>query len=129
MIRLILAFPLLFAACQKDESVSGYADSNAIYVLQEINGHAFVSRATLHFPEAGKVQGDAPCNAYFATQTVPYPWIRIENIAVTKRICPDFSAESKFFAALSAMTLVEVLGDTLILSNDDDTEMVFESAQ
>ena len=60
---------------------------------------------------------------------MPYPWIKIENIAATKRACPDLAAESAYFTSLQAMTLSEVLGDVLILSNDEGDEMVFRKVQ
>jgi len=127
MFRLLLALPLLIAACQKDESISGYANPDATYVLQELNGTPFPAQATLRFPEPGKVTGQGPCNSFFAAQTVPYPWIKIENIAATKRACPDLAQESIYFQILTQMTLAEALGNTLILSNDNGAEMVFKS--
>ena len=41
--------------------------------------------------------------------------------------CDSLSAETVFFTALGDMTLAEVVGDTLILSNDKGREMVFQS--
>ena len=129
LFRLFSLLPLLLAGCLGDESVSGYADPTASYALQDLNGAPFTASATIAFPHKGVVTGQGPCNSYSATQTVPYPWIRIENIAATKRACPDLAAEGAFFAALQSMTLSEVLGDVLILSNDEGGEMVFNRVQ
>ena len=129
MLRLVVTLPIVLSACLKDETVSGYADPNAVYVLEEMAGEPFPARATIAFPEAGAVQGEAPCNNYSGRQSVPYPWIRIEALAVTKRACPDLSAELAFFEALATMTLVEAVGDVLLLSNDAGAEMVFRKAQ
>jgi heat shock protein HslJ len=41
--------------------------------------------------------------------------------------CPDLAAEAQFFDALSTMTLVEVLGRTLILTDDNGREMLFQA--
>jgi len=49
------------------------------------------------------------------------------QIGATKMACPDLAAENLFFAALAEMTLSEVLGDTLLLSNDKGREMVFKA--
>ena len=129
MVRFLLLLSLALAACQKDESLSGYADPTATYALKEINGAPFSAAATIAFPEQGVVRGQGPCNSFSGAQTVPYPWIKIENIAATKRACPDLAAESAYFTSLQAMTLSEVLGDVLILSNDEGDEMVFRKVQ
>ena len=41
--------------------------------------------------------------------------------------CPELEAESAFFAALEDMSLVEIVGPTLILTNEAGREMVFEA--
>jgi len=127
MLRLMLILPIVLSACPKDESVSGYADATAVYRLEEMNGAVFEARATVSFPEAGRVQGEGPCNRYSATQSVPYPWIKIESIRATKRACPEMAEEAVFLEGLTQMTLAEVSGPVLILSNDDGAEMVFRT--
>lgn len=127
MLRLFLTLPILLSACLKDETVSGYADRNATYGLETLNGQPFTARATLELPEQGTIRGNGPCNSYSADQSVPYPWIQIGPIAATRRACPDLAAEADFFAALQSMTLAEVQGDTLILSNDAGDELVFRA--
>ncbi|WP_416513837.1 META domain-containing protein [Aliiroseovarius sp. YM-037] len=126
MRRLMLSVPFAFlAACYGDETISGYADPEAVWVLAELNGTTFSERATLAFPEEGKIAGEAPCNRYFGEQTAPYPWISIERIGATKRACSAMSEEIAFLNALGQMTLAEVAGGTLILSNEAGGEMVF----
>jgi len=105
---------IALTACQQDESVSKFAV-------------AFTSRATIAFPKEGEVVGQAPCNRYFATQTVPYPWFALSGIGATRMACPELEAESAFFAALEDMSLVEIVGPTLILTNEAGREMVFEA--
>ncbi|MEM9580800.1 MAG: META domain-containing protein [Pseudomonadota bacterium] len=41
--------------------------------------------------------------------------------------CPDLAQETLYFDALERMSLVEVQGDTLILSNDTGEQMVFRA--
>jgi heat shock protein HslJ len=71
--------------------------------------------------------GQGPCNAFSASQTAPYPWFATGPLAATKRACPDLSAESAYFTALQEMTQVEILDDTMLLSNDAGREMLFKS--
>ncbi|MEO0774432.1 MAG: META domain-containing protein [Pseudomonadota bacterium] len=110
-----------------DETLSGYGASDVTWVLTEIDSAAFEARAELTFPEEGRIQGQAPCNSFSGAQTVPYPWFKAEEIVVTRMACPDLPAETAFFDALQAMTLAEVGGDTLFLSNDDGRKMVFRA--
>lgn len=121
----LLALVLPIVGCA-DETISGYADPGATYRLIEIAGETFDARATITFPEEGRVAGEAPCNRWSAAQSVPYPWFALGPIAATRRACPALEAERRFFAMLSEMTLVEVQGPVLILSDDDGRAMVFE---
>ena len=129
MLGFVLTLPILLTAYLKDESVSGFTDAIVVYRLEEMGGEAFAASATISFPAAGEVRGSAPCNSYSAQQTVPYPWFEITGIAATRRACPDLAAETEFFATLQAMTLVEVAGDLLILSDEDGAQMIFRAAQ
>ena len=121
------AMALLFALpnCAGDETISGYADSTATYVLADIDGVPFAPHATIRFPEEGRIEGQAPCNAYSAAQTVPYPWFGPGPVMATRRACPDLQAETEYFTALAEMTLAEVQGDILILSNEAGRAMTF----
>ncbi|SMX39786.1 META domain-containing protein [Octadecabacter ascidiaceicola] len=127
MLKLITALlPLLFAsACFPDESISGFVEPTAEYHLVEIDGAPFDGTATIAFPEPGRVAGQAPCNRYFAAQTADYPWFALDGIGASRMACPDLNLESAFFTALEDMTLAEVSGDTLILSNTGGRQMVF----
>lgn len=123
---LIALLSLLFvSACFADESISGFVEPSAEFHLIEIDGVPFDTTATIFFPETGKVAGQAPCNRYFATQTEFYPWFALDGIGATRMACENLTAESIYFAALEEMTLAEVSGDTLILSNSDGRQMVF----
>ena len=97
------------------------------YRLIQIDGDPFNATATIAFPEQGVAKGTGPCNLWSARQTAPYPWLDLSPIAVTERACPDLDAERAFFDALAAISLAEVQGDTLILSNEAGAEMVFSA--
>lgn len=114
-------------ACGPDETISGYADPQAVFVLQAINDGPFAARATIRFPEAGRISGDGPCNGYSATQSAPYPWFDAGPIVATRRACPDLQAETTFFETLTAMRIAEVSGPVLLLSNDAGETMLFQS--
>ena len=60
-------------------------------------------------------------------QTAPYPWFDLTRMVSTKRACPALAAEHAYFAALLEMSLVEVSGTIMILSNDHGREMVFSA--
>ncbi len=126
VLRILLPLVLLIPAC-KDETVSGYAAPGAVYVLAELDGAPFPARATLTLPEAGHVAGEGPCNSYAARQTLPLPWFGLKAMSVTERGCPELAAEGMFFDALQSMTLAEVSGQVMILSNDAGREMVFRA--
>lgn len=125
-----LAFSLIavltLVACKKDETVAGY-DGNKTWHLTELDGAPYDARATLTFGEDGKVTGKAPCNTYFTSQTMPYPWVGFEAIGSTRMACPDLEHEAAFFNALIEMTQAEVSGDVMLLSNDAGREMLFKA--
>lgn len=120
------AIALLLAACQDDETISGYLPQGSLWQLVEMDGAAFVATATITFPAEGQVTGGAPCNRYTATQTAPYPWVSIEAIALTRRACPELAAEQRFVTALGEMTLAETSDTVLILSDEAGRRLVFE---
>jgi len=124
----LLSF-LCFGACQGDETVAAYGGSAREWTLIEIDGVAFDARATLSFPEPGKIEGQAPCNRYSGEMTAPYPWFEAEAIAVTRRACGELAQETRFFTTLTEMAFSEVAGSTMILSNETGREMVFEAGQ
>lgn len=130
MLRFILlpAF-LVLGQCKGDESVAGYGGADRVWVLEELDGAPFPARATLTFPDRGKVAGKAPCNSYAGVMVTPYPWFDLGQVATTRVTCPDLGAEARFLEALDRMTLSEVSGDVLILSTPDGGEMVFRSVE
>lgn len=125
--RAALAILLFLNLCQGDESLSAYGASDRNWVLTEINKEQIRPRVTIVFPEAGRIEGSGPCNRYTAKQLAPYPWFQVEEIAATKRACSELAFETEFFKSLGDMTISEISGKTLILTNDADQEMIFVS--
>lgn len=115
----LLFFLLTVAGCLRDESVTGYAAG--IWQLETDEA----MRITLDLTARGQISGHGPCNSYSAPQTAPYPWFESGPIASTRAICPDLEVEQRFLAALSGMTLAEVSGPVLILSNDAGDALEF----
>lgn len=118
----------LLAACAGDESLRAYGGEGVIWALESLDGTAFSAPATLGLPEPGRAVGQGPCNRWFAAQTAVYPWFALGPIGATRMACPDLAAEQQYFDALSAMTLSEIVGDTLVLSTEEGREMVFRAA-
>ena len=112
-------------ACQADETVARYGAADRLWTLQTLNGTAFSATATLEFDSGGPVSGQAPCNRFSATNTVPYPWFQLTPIIATRAACPDLEAETAYLAALSRMTQSEVRQGSLFLRNDENEEMIF----
>ena len=127
--RIALIVTLLLNGCAGDETISAFADRDAVYVLRDIDGTAFTPKATIAFPAKGEAQGAGPCNAWSADQSAVYPWFELGPIAATKTACPDLDAEGVYFAALAAARFVEVQGPVLILTSEDGAELTFNAAQ
>jgi len=129
MLRLTLMAGLLgLGLCDRDETIAAYGAADQVWVLVELDGAKFAPRATLKFPEPGRISGHAPCNTFQGAQDAPYPWFDVKQVAATRMACPDLAAETAYLAALSDMTLSEVSGNTLILSNESGREMVFKAS-
>lgn len=126
MLRAALIGSLLLAnACAGDESLSAYGAAGEMWQLRSIDGAAFSASAHLTFPEPGRIAGRGPCNSFQGSQTAPYPWFETGSLAVTRAACPEREVEAAFLQALQEMTLAEVSGEVLILSNEAGREMLF----
>lgn len=119
--------PLLLGLsfCAPDETISGYAGAGSVWRLEEMAGAPAPAHVTLGFPAEGRIEGQGPCNGYRGGQAVPYPWFQVTEIAATKRACPELDAEAAYLRLLSEMTLAEVMGDVLILSDETGRSLVF----
>ena len=99
---------------------------DAVWHLTEIDGAAFTARATIGFPEPGKIAGSAPCNSYSGAQPAAYPRFDPGPLISTRMACPDLPAETEFFGALEAMTAGMIEGEALILADGSGRHMVFQ---
>lgn len=124
-LRCLLLLPFVLGACYKDETVAGYGGADQVWTLIEMGGAPFTARATLVFPEPGRLSGQGPCNSYGGEQTAPYPWFDAKAIFSTRMACQNLREEAAYFSALEHMTLAEIQGSTMILSDDSGKEMVF----
>ncbi|MBE1295183.1 META domain-containing protein [Phycobacter azelaicus] len=116
------------AACAGDETLTAYGAAGKTWVLSQIDGKPFAATATLEFPAPGQIAGQAPCNAYRAEITAPYPWFEAGSLAATRAVCPDLLGETRYLEALQSMSEAEVAGDVLILRNDAGRELVFTAS-
>lgn len=124
-----LALLTFLAACQDDETLSGYVDRATLWQLRELDGAPFEGRATIEFPRKGKVAGQAPCISNSARQTAPYPYFTMSDITATRSACSALAQEADYLAALGEMIVAEINGPPLVLSNTEGREMVFEAVQ
>lgn len=130
MLRFILTLPLLtLLQCQSDETVAAYGAKGTTWTLESIADTPFTASVTLGFPEAGKIAGQGPCNAYSAAQDAPYPWFEVTDLVSSRAACPELEAEGTYFAALLSMSQSEVSGNILILRNDSGIEMLFKAVE
>lgn len=123
---LMLLLPL--AACLRDETVAAYGASDQLWTLQTIDGQPTPAPVSLSFGVRGAVSGSGPCNSFTARQTAPYPWFALEQFQADTTPCPPDQQEPALFATLQSMTLSEVSGSQLILSDDAGREMLFSAA-
>lgn len=116
----------LATAATANEALSLFDDPQAQWTLTEIDGRPFDARATLQFPEPGRVAGQAPCNRFSGTLAVDGTAMTLGPLAATQMACPDLTAETVFFKSLSAMTDVALEDGLLTLRNAETGEaMVF----
>ncbi|MCZ4353204.1 META domain-containing protein [Roseovarius aestuarii] len=128
-ILLILAVFAALPACGSDETLVAYGAGDIEWQLTQIDGNTYSAPATIRFLPDGNVTGVAPCNRFNAVQTLPYPWFSLENIAITRRACPDLLQEQAMMSALDEMTLAETSPGMLLLSNAAGREMLFRAAE
>lgn len=119
----------VLGGCVGDETLSGYLDRSATWKVVSIDEVAYPAVAILGFPEPGVIRGTGPCNGFSAEQTAPYPWFRLGPIRSTRKACAEMAAENDLLDALAKMTLSEVSGDVLILSNEAGRSIVLTAVQ
>lgn len=116
----------LATASTATETLSLFDDPQAQWTLTEIDGRPFEARATLQFPEPGRVAGQAPCNRFSGAIEIDGTAIALGPLAATQMACPDLAAETAFLNSLSGMTGLTREDGLLTLRNAESGEtMVF----
>jgi heat shock protein HslJ len=75
------------------------------WLLDDLAGSAADhGQATLTFPEAGKVAGNASCNRFFASAEITGNAIKLGGMGSTRMACPEpvMNQEAKYLEALQA---------------------------
>ena len=126
--RIALIFALTFAmSCKADETARAYGAGGKTWTLTEIDGQHFDAMATLSFPEADKIIVDRDnARRHLAFGYGIHRCVGARRS--TRRACPALGDETRYFTALQDMTLIEVLGDVMILKNEKGREMMFRAA-
>lgn len=123
-----LPLALLASAGLASETLMPHAGGQT-WVLESLGGQPFEARATMTFPEAGRVAGDAPCNSYTGAMEADYPGFETGALVSTRRTCPDQRAEDRFLQALAEMRGITVLDNVLVLTAPNGDQLVFRAAE
>jgi len=80
--------------------------SNTEWLLEDLGGKGVVDhvRATLAFPEAGKVAGNGSCNRFFGTSEIHGDAIKLGALGSTRMACAEgvMNQEAKYLEELQA---------------------------
>ncbi|KIN65266.1 META domain containing protein [Sulfitobacter noctilucae] len=125
--HLLLSTLMIAHTLQPDETVWRYGGADREWHLVSLHGDPFDAKATLTFPARHEVAGRGPCNSFRSTNRTPYPWIKLGPIMATRRACPELQAETAYFKALSLASVVVIDGDTLTLSDEEKSLMIFKA--
>jgi heat shock protein HslJ len=102
--------PVAVTAAAKAGTAASKADTfnlvGSEWQLEDLAGTGLVEnvRATLAFPEAGKVSGNASCNGFFGPSQISGNEIRLGPLGGTRMACPEpaMNQETKYLNALQA---------------------------
>ncbi|MFV0243693.1 MAG: META domain-containing protein [Qingshengfaniella sp.] len=123
MIPFFLTLPILLGGTAPQDAP--FPGPEPHYTLTEVNGAPYDKRATLRFPEDGRIAGQGPCNNYFGPLTGTPGDLSLGPLATTQMACPDLEAERLFLDLLSGMTQADVGSDTVRLHDPQGNTMVF----
>ena len=126
--RTLILPALLLASCAShppSAAPSGAAQAAAAptslhgttWQLVDLSGTAPLSdvRATLSFPEEGRLAGTGSCNRYFGSVKLTGDAMEIAGVGSTKMACPEpiMGQENRYLQALQGATRYAIDGDTL----------------
>lgn len=83
---------------------------------------------TLMFDGEGNASGVGACNSFMAQYTTtPQRALHIDNIASTRMMCPNQSAESEYFDVLDRATHYEMDADKMLLLSNGELIAIFQA--
>jgi heat shock protein HslJ len=89
------------------------------WLLEDLAGSGVIdnARATLSFPESGKVTGNGSCDSFFASVVVAGDRVSFDKIGSTFMQCTDpvSDQEGRYLAALESADRMSVDGDYLFV--------------
>ena len=92
-------------------------------MLEDVGGAGVIDdvRATLEFPEAGKVSGRGSCNRFFGTAQVQGGQIKLGPLGTTRMACPEavMDQERRYLEQLQRTERYGVNGSVLRLYGPD----------
>lgn len=84
---------------------------NTEWLLEDLSGNGVVAhiRATLAFPEAGRLAGNGSCNRFFGTAVIHSNTIKLGPLGATRMACPEavMNQETKYLEATTTGSLCQ----------------------
>ncbi|MBA4194222.1 MAG: hypothetical protein C0451_06605 [Comamonadaceae bacterium] len=116
---LLLCLPVLAAGCAGTAAPPAPVLVGTEWRLESLGGREVPagSQATLAFPEAGRVAGNASCNRFFGTYTQTRQNISFSQMGATRMACIGSAAEqeTRYLAALQKAVGFEIEGSRLTI--------------
>ena len=90
-----------------------------LWVLEDLAGAGVMDyvRATLEFPQPGKIAGNASCNRFFGSATITGDRLTASPLGATQMACPEavMNQESRYLQALQHATRFALDGPWLLV--------------
>lgn len=84
---------------------------------------------TITFKNNGTIAGMGNCNVFSATfMTTSSRELKISNLGATRKLCPDFETENKFFDMLEHVTHYEMDADHMLLLSNGTLVAILKAA-
>lgn len=112
-------------------NISGaHAQKDAqVWVLQSLDGSPPSAEVTLSLSPDGTVSGNSGCNRYTGKNNAELPQLALGPMASTRMACPDLELEATYINALSKATEAIEQDGELLVTGEDDIQMVFVPAE
>jgi putative lipoprotein len=110
---------LLLAQVQTPASGTPARLWGTAWVLEDLAGAGVMDyvRATLEFPQSGKVAGNGSCNRFFGSATMAGDRLTVSPLSATRMACPEavMNQESRYLQALQGATRFTLDGPWLLV--------------